>query len=194
MSEELVTLGQRKRAIQRHLGTLILSAIIAAGAIGWGWRYFVHYEARLDAREAAAASREHDVSAQILENEKLRLALEQERTNLDALRSSLTEREARLLQREVELFAKETSVGRSAEERALRDEARQLMGQYMELMATPESHRDRCAEQVARKATRPLLSRIRSIGEQLRDGDDLVDFVESQSLGIWTSACDASKS
>jgi hypothetical protein len=44
----------------------------------------VHYEARLDAREAAAAIREHDVSAQVLEKEKLRLVLEQERTNLDA--------------------------------------------------------------------------------------------------------------
>jgi hypothetical protein len=95
-----------------------------------------------------------------------------------------------LRQKSSELITAQIHVGREAQEAALRREATALIEKYTELVSAPAAQVDICTRQNAHSAGQVFLRRVKAIGERLHDGHDLINFVDRQSFGMWTSACE----
>lgn len=193
-------LSQQSKSIRNNLALVLTACAISATVIGTaaigGWSYLTDREDRLERREDKAEQRDSEARkladearAISLANEKERLALAQERIALEEQQRGLAERESIIKLQLAAIDAQRAEVGIDAQEKALREEARRLVAEYTALMGKPDLYRDSCAKQTAGDAGRPMLDRIRTIGEQLRNGGDLVDFAEVQGSGMWTTAC-----
>lgn len=178
------------RPIRRHV-YLVLFAIILAGAVfERGWHFLserqsqLNYrETRLDDREKELRKREDAERDASLSTAKQQAVLEDQRKQLETVHAALEKWQN-------DLTSQNQRVGLDAQEADLRKDANRFVAEYTALMSKPEIYQDPCARQRARRAGAPLLDRIDSIGHQLRNGDDLLTFVERQGSGVWSSDCE----
>jgi len=179
-----------EKTAKPHAWSLLIGSAVAGGMLIWGFAELRAERAQVDERHDKAIVQERAADTKLLEVERRALQLDVREATIAQRERLLADRETALDQQQAAVVAQRKEVGIEAQEKALRDEARRLVAEYTVLMGKPETYRDRCTKQAAESAGSPLLNRIRTIGEQLRDGGDLVSFANQQGSGFWSSSCE----